>query len=77
MSPSTEKEIRLFIDSLNPKKAIRKLDVEAKFIKFGTMLISDTLSKFFKFIEEGIYIYLRCLKNCSKLSQFLKRVIDA
>ena len=47
MSSLTEEGIRLLIDSLNPTKAIRKLDVETKFLKFGKVLISDTLSKFF------------------------------
>ena len=57
MSPLTEEEIGLCIGSFNPKKAIRKLNIETKYIKFGEVLIiSDTQSKFFnKFIEEGIY----------------------
>ena len=59
MSSSTEKEI----DSLNRKKAIRKLDFKTKFLKFGKVLISDTIRKFFNnFIEEGVYP--SCLKNC-------------
>ena len=63
MSPFTEEEIRSLIDSLNPKKAIRKLDVETKFLKCDKVLISDTLSKFFnKFFEEVTLFQLS--KNC-------------
>ena len=66
MSPSTEKEIRSLINSLNPKKAIRKLDIDTKFLEFGKMLISDTLNKFFnKFVEEGIY------SSCLKIAEVI------
>ena len=76
MSFSIENEIRFLIDSLNTKKAIRKLDVETKFFKFGEVLISDTLSKFFnKFIEESILIYPWCLKIDEGIPLF-EMVID-
>ena len=58
--------MRSLIVSLNPKKAICKLDVETKFLKFVKVLISDTLSKFFnKFIEEGIY------PSCLKIAEVI------
>ena len=66
MSPSTEEEIRSLIDSLNPKKVIRKLEVETKFLKFGEMLISDTLRKRFnKCIEKGIN------PSCQKIAEVI------
>ena len=43
MSPSTEQEIRLLINLLNTKKAIRILGVETKFLKLGKVLISNIL----------------------------------
>ena len=56
MSPSTEEEIRSLIDLLNPKKAIRKLDVKTMVLKFGKVLISDTLSKFSTCLSRKVYI---------------------
>ena len=75
MSPSTKEEIRLHIDSLNPIKAIRKLDVEAKFLKFGKVSISDTQKKFFS-TNSSRRLYILVVKKLLKLFQFSKRVID-
>ena len=70
MSPSTKEEIRLLIDSLNPIKAIRKLDVEAKFLKFGVNLRYTEKIFFNKFVEEVIYPC--CLKIAEVIPVFKK-----
>ena len=73
MYPSTLEEICFFIDSLNPKKAFRKLDVETKFVKFGKVLIFDRVGNFFDNLIEK-RMYPSCLK-IAEVIQFLKRVI--
>ena len=56
MSSSTEEDICSLISLVSSKKAIRKVDEATKFLKFGKVLISDTLNKFFnKFIEQSIH----------------------
>ena len=71
ITPATEERIRLLIRFIKFEKSNSQARCGNKFLKFGMLLISDTLSKFFnKFIEEGIYP--SCLKIAEVIPVFKK-----